>query len=285
MGVSQVFALLPTYLRELGVPEADRLAVRRPVQLAGVRARAAPRPAVGRLGGQVQPQGRHRPQRLVEVVVFGLAALAREPWQMAVAVLLIGFQLGQHGGDAGGHPGRRAAPPGRDDDRAVRRGRARRVRGRAGARSACSSTARAGPISGVFAALGGASRSGRRCWCRSGRARSGRRSSPWGPCSGSRSARCGACSATRTCGACSSCTAWCSSPTRCRGRTRRSSWRAWSGRGLGLASAIGLVMGVASLVGALASPARGLAGRPRGLPAGAARRARHRRGGEHRDAR
>src|SRR5262249_18305249 len=34
---------------------------------------------------------------LVEAVVFGLAAAAREPWQMAVAVLLIGFQLGNTG--------------------------------------------------------------------------------------------------------------------------------------------------------------------------------------------
>jgi MFS family permease len=34
---------------------------------------------------------------LVEAVVFGLAALAREPWQLAVAVLLIGFQLGNTG--------------------------------------------------------------------------------------------------------------------------------------------------------------------------------------------
>jgi len=31
------------------------------------------------------------------MVVFGLAALAREPWQLAVAVLLIGFQLGNTG--------------------------------------------------------------------------------------------------------------------------------------------------------------------------------------------
>ena len=34
---------------------------------------------------------------LVEAVVFTLAALAREPWQMAIAVMLIGFQLGNTG--------------------------------------------------------------------------------------------------------------------------------------------------------------------------------------------
>jgi MFS family permease len=34
---------------------------------------------------------------LVEALVFGLAALAREPWQLAVAILLIGFQLGNTG--------------------------------------------------------------------------------------------------------------------------------------------------------------------------------------------
>ena len=34
---------------------------------------------------------------LVEAVVFGLVALAREPWQLALAMLLIGFQLGNTG--------------------------------------------------------------------------------------------------------------------------------------------------------------------------------------------
>ena len=34
---------------------------------------------------------------LVEAVVFMAVALAREPWQLAVAMLLIGFQLGKRG--------------------------------------------------------------------------------------------------------------------------------------------------------------------------------------------
>ena len=34
---------------------------------------------------------------LVEAVVFAAVALAREPWQLALAMLLIGFQLGNTG--------------------------------------------------------------------------------------------------------------------------------------------------------------------------------------------
>ena len=37
---------------------------------------------------------------LVEAVVFAGVALSREPWQLAVSMLLIGFQLGNTGRDA-----------------------------------------------------------------------------------------------------------------------------------------------------------------------------------------
>ena len=63
LGVSQIFALLPTYLRQMGVPEDERLAfVGLFTALIFVVGHAA-RPAVGRVGRQVQPQGRHRPER------------------------------------------------------------------------------------------------------------------------------------------------------------------------------------------------------------------------------
>ena len=68
---------------------------------------------------------------LVEAVVFVCVALSREPWQLALSLLLIGFQLGQHRGDAGGHPRRRPGAAARDDDRDLRRRRADRVRDRA----------------------------------------------------------------------------------------------------------------------------------------------------------
>ena len=97
MGVSQVFALLPAYLRELGVPEADRLAF---VGLYGSLVFVLGLPLVPLWGVWADKYSRKAVivrSALVEVAVFGLAALAREPWMMAVAVLGIGFQLGNTG--------------------------------------------------------------------------------------------------------------------------------------------------------------------------------------------
>src|SRR6186713_342732 len=97
LGVSQVFALLPTYLRELGVPESDRLAF---VGLYGSLVFVLGLPLVPLWGVWADKYSRKAVivrSALVEVAVFGLAALAREPWMMAVAVLGIGFQLGNTG--------------------------------------------------------------------------------------------------------------------------------------------------------------------------------------------
>lgn len=96
-GVSQVFALLPSYLRELGVPEADRLPF---VGLYSSLVFVLGLPLVPLWGVWADKISRKAViirSALVEVVVFGLAALAREPWQLAVAVVLIGFQLGNTG--------------------------------------------------------------------------------------------------------------------------------------------------------------------------------------------
>lgn len=97
MGVSQVFALLPSYLREMGVPEGDRLAF---VGLYGSLVFVLGLPLVPLWGVWADKISRKAVvvrSALVEAVVFGLAALAREPWQMAIAMLLIGFQLGNTG--------------------------------------------------------------------------------------------------------------------------------------------------------------------------------------------
>ena len=97
MGVIQVFALLPSYLRELGVPEADRLPF---VGLYSSLVFVLGLPLVPLWGVWADKISRKAViirSALVEAVVFGLASLAREPWQMAVAVLLIGFQLGNTG--------------------------------------------------------------------------------------------------------------------------------------------------------------------------------------------
>jgi MFS family permease len=96
-GVSQVFALLPSYLRELGVPEGERLAF---VGLYSSLVFVLGLPLVPLWGVWADKYSRKAViirSALVEMVVFGLAALAREPWQLAVAVLLIGFQLGNTG--------------------------------------------------------------------------------------------------------------------------------------------------------------------------------------------
>ena len=97
MGVSQVFALLPAYLRQLGVPEADRIAF---VGLYSSLIFVVGLPLVPLWGVWADKYSRKAVivrSALVEAVVFALAALAREPWQMAIAVMLIGFQLGNTG--------------------------------------------------------------------------------------------------------------------------------------------------------------------------------------------
>ncbi len=97
LGVSQVFALLPSYLRELGVPEGERLAF---VGFYSSLVFVVGLPLVPLWGVWADKYSRKAVivrSALVEMVVFGLAALAREPWQMAGALLLIGLQLGNTG--------------------------------------------------------------------------------------------------------------------------------------------------------------------------------------------
>jgi DHA1 family multidrug resistance protein-like MFS transporter len=96
-GVSQIFAFMPAYLQQMGVPEAERLTfvgvfsslifvVGAPlVPLWGVWADKYSRKAVIARSA------------LVEAVVFAAVALSREPWQLAVSLLLVGFQLGNTG--------------------------------------------------------------------------------------------------------------------------------------------------------------------------------------------
>ncbi len=96
-GVSQMFALLPTRLLELGVTGDARLTfigifsslifvVGAPlVPLWGVWADRVSRTAVIARSA------------VVEMVVFAGIALAGAPWQLAVALLLVGFQLGNTG--------------------------------------------------------------------------------------------------------------------------------------------------------------------------------------------
>ncbi len=97
LGVSQIFALVPSYLREMGVPEADRLPF---VGLFSALIFVVGMPLVPLWGVWADKYSRKAVivrSALVEAVVFAGVALSREPWQLAVSMLLIGFQLGNTG--------------------------------------------------------------------------------------------------------------------------------------------------------------------------------------------
>jgi MFS family permease len=97
LGVSQIFALVPSYLREMGVPEADRLPF---VGLFGALLFVVGAPLVPLWGVWADKYSRKAVivrSALVEAVVFAGVALSREPWQLAGSMLLIGLQLGNTG--------------------------------------------------------------------------------------------------------------------------------------------------------------------------------------------
>jgi MFS family permease len=97
LGVSQVFALLPADLSSMGITGADRLAF---VGLFGSLLFVLGMPLVPFWGVWADRYSRKAViarSAVVETVVFAGLALAREPWQVAVSMLLIGFQLGNTG--------------------------------------------------------------------------------------------------------------------------------------------------------------------------------------------
>jgi MFS family permease len=97
MGVAQIFALLPAYLRQMGVDEADRLAF---IGLFSSLVFVVGLPLVPLWGVWADKYSRKAVivrSALVEAVVFACVALSREPWQLALSMLLIGFQLGNTG--------------------------------------------------------------------------------------------------------------------------------------------------------------------------------------------
>src|SRR5258707_13660702 len=97
LGVSQIFALLPTYLREMGVAESDRPAF---IGIFSALIFVIGMPLVPLWGAWADKYSRKVVivrSALVEAVVFACVALSREPWQLAVSMLLIGLQLGNTG--------------------------------------------------------------------------------------------------------------------------------------------------------------------------------------------
>jgi MFS family permease len=96
-GMSQVFALLPAHLRELGVPDADRIAF---VGLFSSLVFVLGLPLVPLWGVWADKYSRKAVivrSAVVEAVVFTLVAAAQQPWQVAVALMLVGLQLGNTG--------------------------------------------------------------------------------------------------------------------------------------------------------------------------------------------
>lgn len=97
LGVSQIFALLPTYLHQMGVADGDRLVF---VGVFSALIFVVGMPLVPLWGAWADKYSRKVViirSALVEAVVFAAVALSREPWQLALAMLLIGFQLGNTG--------------------------------------------------------------------------------------------------------------------------------------------------------------------------------------------
>jgi MFS family permease len=97
LGVSQVFSFLAPYLREMGVPDAERVPF---VGLFSALIFVVGMPLVPLWGIWADKYSRKAViarSAVVEAVVFGCVALSREPWQLALSLLLIGFQLGNTG--------------------------------------------------------------------------------------------------------------------------------------------------------------------------------------------
>ncbi|HET7026309.1 MAG TPA: MFS transporter [Candidatus Limnocylindrales bacterium] len=97
LGVSQFYAFIPEYLRQMGLAEAERLSL---VGLFGALPFVVGLPLVPLWGVWADKYSRRAViarSAFVEAVVFAGLALAREPWQLAIPVLLVGLQLGNTG--------------------------------------------------------------------------------------------------------------------------------------------------------------------------------------------
>jgi DHA1 family multidrug resistance protein-like MFS transporter len=97
LGVAQVFSFLAPYLHEMGVPDAERVPF---VGLFSALVFVVGMPLVPLWGVWADKYSRKAVivrSCLVEAVVFACVALSREPWQLALSLLLIGFQLGNTG--------------------------------------------------------------------------------------------------------------------------------------------------------------------------------------------
>jgi MFS family permease len=97
LGISQVFALLPAHLRDLGLAEADRLPF---IGLFSSLIFVVGMPFVPLWGVWADKYSRKAVivrSSIVQAIVLVGVAVAREPWQLAGVLLLLGLQLGNTG--------------------------------------------------------------------------------------------------------------------------------------------------------------------------------------------
>jgi DHA1 family multidrug resistance protein-like MFS transporter len=97
LGVSQVFAFMPLYLRGMGMPEAD---IPQWVGWLNSLIFIFGLPLVPLWGVWADKYSRKAiiaRSALVEAIVYLLVGLSRHPWQLAGSLLLVGFQLGNTG--------------------------------------------------------------------------------------------------------------------------------------------------------------------------------------------
>jgi DHA1 family multidrug resistance protein-like MFS transporter len=97
LGVSQIFAFMPLYLRGMGMPEAD---IPQWVGWLNSLIFIFGLPLVPLWGVWADKYSRKAiiaRSALVEAIVYLLVALSRHPWQLGGSLLLVGFQLGNTG--------------------------------------------------------------------------------------------------------------------------------------------------------------------------------------------
>lgn len=97
IGVSQIFAFMPLYLQQLGLPSDE---VPRWVGTLSALVFVLGLPLVPFWGVWADKYSRKAViirSSAVEALVFGLIAISHEPWQLAASFMLAGFQLGNTG--------------------------------------------------------------------------------------------------------------------------------------------------------------------------------------------
>jgi len=97
LGVAQIYAFLPNRLTEVGLSASD---VGHFVGVLGALFFLSGLPFIPLWGVWADKYSRKAViirSALVEAVVFGVVAASQAPWQLVVAMLLVGFQLGNSG--------------------------------------------------------------------------------------------------------------------------------------------------------------------------------------------